>query len=60
MSIRQQNEINELRDKLEALERKMNRMNTEPRTVANVPDFDPVPEPIVSTIRKPGRPKKEY
>ena len=60
MSIRQQNEINELREKLEILERKMNRMNTEPRIVAGVPDRDPVPEPIVSTIRKPGRPKKEY
>jgi len=59
MSIRQQNEINELREKLETLERKMNRINTEPRQVAGVPDYDPEPVVIESTMpRKPGRPKK--
>ncbi|MBL4891471.1 MAG: hypothetical protein JKX91_06550 [Rhizobiaceae bacterium] len=45
MSIKQQNEINELRERVENLERKMNKVNNEPRTVAGVPDFDPKPVP---------------
>jgi hypothetical protein len=43
MSIKQQNEINEIRERLETLERKMNRLNNEPRTVGGVPDPDPKP-----------------
>ena len=45
MSIKQQVEINELRDKVEALERAMNKLNQTPRTVAGVPDPDAKPEP---------------
>jgi len=61
MSIKQQNEINELREKLETLERKMNRVGTEPRKVAGVEDYDPEPVPIESTMPKKGRgrPRKE-
>lgn len=45
MSIKQQVEINELRDRVEALERIVNKLNNEPRKVAGVPDPDPDPEP---------------
>lgn len=45
MSIRQQNEINELRERIEKLERFANRHNDEPRTVAGMPDYDNKPEP---------------
>jgi len=41
MSIKQQNEINELRKRVETLERKMNILNVEPRKVAGVVDRDP-------------------
>jgi len=54
MSIQLINEVRELRDRVETLERKMNRMGTEPRTVAGVPD----PEPVSSPPRR-GRPRKE-
>jgi len=38
MSIKQQIEINGLKDRVEALERKMNILNEEPRKVAGKPD----------------------
>lgn len=44
MSIKQQNEINELRLRLEVLENKMNILNETPRTVDGMPDPDPKPE----------------
>lgn len=50
MSIKQQNEINELRKRLEILERKMNVLSPEPRKVAGVEDRDP-------PRKKPGKPK---
>ena len=45
MSIKQQLEINELRERVEAVERKMNLLNQEPRTVAGVPDKEEQSEP---------------
>lgn len=45
MSIVLQNRINELQDRVEKLERFMNKMNDEPRMVAGAPDPDPKPEP---------------
>jgi hypothetical protein len=45
MSIKQQLEINDLRERVENVERKMNRLNQEPRTVAGVPDIAAKPEP---------------
>ena len=45
MSIKQQLEINELRERVESVERKMNLLNQEPRTVAGVPDKEEQPEP---------------
>lgn len=45
MSIKQQVEINELRDRVELLERAINKLNETPREVAGVPDPDPKPEP---------------
>ena len=44
MSIKQQVEINELRDRVEALERIVNKLNNEPRKVAGVPDPEPKPK----------------
>lgn len=44
MSIAQQNQINELRGRLEVLEIKMNILNGTPRTVDGMPDPDPKPE----------------
>ena len=43
MSIKQQQEINALRERMDELERKMNVINTEPRNVAGVPDHDAKP-----------------
>lgn len=43
MSIKQQQEINELRDKVERLERVINRAGLEVRTVAGTPDPDALP-----------------
>ena len=43
MSIKQQVEINELRGRVEELERIVNRLNDEPRKVAGAPDPDPKP-----------------
>ena len=45
MSIKQQIEIKELRERVDALEMKINLINTTPRTVAGVPDPDPRPAP---------------
>ena len=40
MSIRLKNEINALSARVELLERAMNKLNPEPRTVAGAPDPD--------------------
>ena len=45
MSIKQQLEIKELRDRVEGLERKMNRLNQEPRMVGGTPDIIEQTEP---------------
>ena len=44
MSIRQQQEINELRGRVEAMEGKINEMGLQPRTVAGTPDPEPEPK----------------
>ena len=45
MSIKQQGQIEELRDRVERLERVINRAGLEVRTVAGVPDPDTLPPP---------------
>ena len=45
MSIKMQQEINGLTERLETLERKMNILNQTPRTVAGVPDKTAKPVP---------------
>lgn len=45
MSIKMQQEINQLSERLETIERKMNVLNQTPRTVAGVVDVDGIPEP---------------
>jgi hypothetical protein len=45
MSIKLQLEIKELRSKVETLERKMNRLNQDPRMVGGTPDIVEKPEP---------------
>jgi len=44
MSIKLQGEVNDLRARIEKLERICNKLNTEPRKVAGVSDPDPVIE----------------
>lgn len=44
MSIKQQQEIRELQARLDRVESILNKLNTEPRKVAGVPDPDPKPE----------------
>ncbi|MBL4940921.1 MAG: hypothetical protein JKY81_04585 [Colwellia sp.] len=44
MSIKQQQEINELRGRLETLEGKINEMGLQPRNVAGTPDPEPEPK----------------
>jgi len=43
MSIKQQIEINELRDRVDALELKLNIVSDVPRNVGGMPDPDPKP-----------------
>jgi len=44
MSIKQQQEINELRDRVESMEGKISEMGLQPRNVAGTPDPDPEPK----------------
>ena len=45
MSIKQQIEIKELRDRVESLERKMNRVSQDPRMIAGSPEVFEKAEP---------------
>lgn len=52
MSIALQNEINQLKERVEKLERFMNKRNDEPRKVAGKPDPIEKPAPKKRTIKK--------
>ena len=59
MSIKHQIELNELRGRIEKLEIQMNVMDKTPRTVAGIPDPNPIAVEFKPERKKPG-PKPKY